>query len=49
MKGEKLYYEGHCPLCSAEIKKLRRLAVTPLQLVDIHAVTQAENLPPRVG
>ena len=47
MNCEKLYYDGQCPLCSAEIKKIRRLAVRPMELVDIHSVTPTEDLPPR--
>lgn len=31
-----LYYDGACPLCNAEVKRLRDLADPRLQLVDVH-------------
>ena len=32
----KLYYDGKCPLCSAEMARLRVHKSTDLSLVDIH-------------
>ncbi len=34
---EKLYYDGTCPLCTAEMKHLRKQADSNLQLIDVHA------------
>jgi predicted DCC family thiol-disulfide oxidoreductase YuxK len=36
MKKDTLYYDGACPLCTAEMKHLRNLADADLNLVDIH-------------
>jgi predicted DCC family thiol-disulfide oxidoreductase YuxK len=33
-----LYYDGACPLCNAEVKRLRDLADSRLQLVDVHEI-----------
>ena len=32
----KLYYDGKCPLCTAEMARLRAQKSTDLSLVDIH-------------
>ena len=40
-----LYYDGACPLCSAEIGRLARLAGPDLCLVDIHAIDKTGSLP----
>lgn len=47
MDKDTLYYDGHCPLCNAEIRRLRRLAGPGLQLRDIHELAQDPALPPR--
>ena len=31
-----LYYDGHCPLCSREINKLRKSVCEPISFVDVH-------------
>ena len=36
IKKDTLYYDGACPLCTAEMKHLSNLADAELQLVDIH-------------
>ncbi len=38
MEKDTLYYDGACPLCSAEIGKLERLSKGRIELVDIHAL-----------
>ena len=38
-----LYYDGACPLCSAEIGRLRRLQDGGLSLVDIHQADDARS------
>ena len=35
-KQDTLYYDGACPLCSAEMTRLGRLSDDGLRLVDIH-------------
>ncbi len=47
MKKDTLYYDGHCPLCNAEMDKLKRLAGAGLQLVDIHEMSEDNSLPAR--
>lgn len=47
MNCDQLYYDGQCPLCIAEMDKLRKLADAELQLVDIHTLTNTEGLPDR--
>ena len=47
MNCEKLYYDGQCPLCNAEMDKLRRVAGRSVELVDIHGVSPGEDLPSR--
>ena len=37
MKKNKLYYDGQCPLCTAEMGKLNKLACDRIELVDIHS------------
>tara|TARA_R110002110_G_scaffold205066_7_gene417339 strand:+ start:496441 stop:496794 length:354 start_codon:yes stop_codon:yes gene_type:complete len=45
MSNNKLYYDGQCPLCVAEMDKLGRAAGCSVELVDIHALTPDEKLP----
>ena len=45
MKKDTLYYDGACPLCSAEISKLRNYAKDALILRDIHELDPGETLP----
>ncbi|MFT4822738.1 MAG: putative DCC family thiol-disulfide oxidoreductase YuxK [Halioglobus sp.] len=45
MSHDTLYYDGRCPLCSTEIKKLQLHAHDTLQLVDIHSLTDGADLP----
>ena len=47
MSYDQLYYDGHCPLCLAEMDKLRVLADDQLELVDIHALPDTAELPDR--
>jgi predicted DCC family thiol-disulfide oxidoreductase YuxK len=42
-----LYYDGQCPMCSAEMVRLRQCADAGLQLVDIYQVQEDGDLPPR--
>ena len=42
MDLDTLYYDGACPLCSAEIGKLAKLSGGCLKLVDIHKLEPAE-------
>lgn len=39
-----LYYDGACPLCSAEMDRLSTLSDAGLELVDIHTAS-SETLP----
>ena len=34
-----LYYDGQCPLCSAEVRRLQQLGNGSLSLLDIHRLT----------
>lgn len=45
MKRDKLYYDGQCPLCSAEMDKLQRHAAGKLQLVNIHNMEHQTGMP----
>ena len=36
-----LYFDGQCPLCSREIKKLKKSILEPISFVDVHEA----NLP----
>ena len=38
-----LYYDGACPLCSAEMNRLRTLQDGSLSLVDIHGAPDADR------
>ena len=40
-----LYYDGNCPLCNAEMGKLRRCADSSLELQDIHQLPDDPRLP----
>ena len=44
-----LYYDGQCPLCTAEIDRLRQLADRSLALVDIHGLEDTAGLPDRAA
>lgn len=35
-----LYFDGHCPLCTREMDKLRRMKGAQLKLRDIHALSR---------
>jgi predicted DCC family thiol-disulfide oxidoreductase YuxK len=45
MDKDTLYYDGACPLCSAEIDKLCKLAGDGLVVRDIHKLGEGEDLP----
>lgn len=47
MTSDTLYYDGHCPLCTAEMARLKKLAGPELALFDIHELPDDTNLPPR--
>jgi predicted DCC family thiol-disulfide oxidoreductase YuxK len=47
MSSETLYYDGQCPLCSAEIDKLKQHTDSKLEFVDIHSLTEEDSLPPK--
>ena len=47
MNRDQLYYDGQCPLCLAEMDKLRRLADPGLELIDIHSLADTAGLPGR--
>jgi len=42
-----LYYDGACPLCRAEIGRLRGVAGEAIDLLDVHELTHTEDLPSR--
>jgi predicted DCC family thiol-disulfide oxidoreductase YuxK len=43
MDKDTLYYDGACPLCSAEIDKLAKLSDNGLRLKDIHQLNDGEE------
>ena len=45
MPGNILYYDGQCPLCSAEMQKLKNHSNGQLQLQDIHSLQEKPDLP----
>jgi predicted DCC family thiol-disulfide oxidoreductase YuxK len=45
MSHDTLYYDGHCPLCSSEIQKLKQHAHDTLLMVDIHTLADDAGLP----
>ncbi len=47
MSKDTLFYDGGCPLCTAEMSKLEKLAGSEMQLVDIHSLPDDARLPPR--
>ena len=44
-KQDTIFYDGACPLCSAEMKKLADCADNTLELADIHHLGTAKDLP----
>ncbi|MEQ9462181.1 MAG: DUF393 domain-containing protein [Haliea sp.] len=42
-----LYYDGRCPLCTAEMARLGQLCDNTLELSDIHAMAPDPSLPER--
>ena len=46
MTRDTLYYDGACPLCSAEIGKLRKYAGEALILTDIHDMEDTDDNTP---
>lgn len=40
-----MYYDGSCPLCTAEVCKLSRYTKGNVELQDIHQLENAEGLP----
>ena len=44
-----LYYDGACPLCSAEMKRLQGLQDGTLSLVDIHQASDAGRPAPKTS
>lgn len=44
---DKLFYDGNCPLCSAEMARLEKIKDNELVLQDIHQLDQEELPAPR--
>ncbi|MFT5504302.1 MAG: putative DCC family thiol-disulfide oxidoreductase YuxK [Gammaproteobacteria bacterium] len=42
MNKDTLYYDGACPLCSAEISKLEKFSNGRIELKDIHQLSEDE-------
>lgn len=42
MEKDTLYYDGSCPLCSAEISKLKKLSNGGLELKNIHELNEGD-------
>jgi predicted DCC family thiol-disulfide oxidoreductase YuxK len=42
-----LYYDGQCPLCTAEITRLRAIRGNDLQVADIHDTPPSADAPDR--
>lgn len=45
MRKDTLYFDGACPLCRAEIRRLARHTAGRLELVDVHALQDFTGLP----
>ncbi len=47
VSADTLYYDGACPLCTAEMARLGKLCDDGLDLRDIHTMTPDPDLPDR--